>query len=1026
MRFLARVPLLALLVGATMAVSASAAQAAPEFGVESFYAANCKVETCNKGATPAEDKAKAEAETYGQAAGHPPFGVTDFKLNRMQIQASPFPAFGPVKNLKNLRIDVAPGVSTNPEAVAKCSVANFTSTEVEPVKHIFLEPNCGESGAGNTVIGENIVHTVTVIPPGKPFEGAFADVELKGKVYNLEQPTGMSSYFGVALVVGVSEPPLPPGHLLVVHTFIEGHVEWASDYHDLFEIHNIAPGLLESRLLFYGNNGPLQNGAFLSNPSTCGGPGPLTTTGWSGESYEGAKASTSYTVPVGTEGCNGLPPFALVPFAPTFSLTPETTQSDQPDGVTTELVLPHDPNPANLDSAQLKTASVLLPEGMTLNPSAAHGLEACTPKQIGIHTMEPVTCPAGSKVAEATLNVPGLPPGSLTGAMYLGGPEGGGAITGPPFTVYLDAESTRYGISVRLQGQIVPDETTGRLTATFAENPEQPFSDLILSFTHGPLAPIANPLACGIATTNTSLAPYTGQPAVSPLSAFTVDSDGKGGACPAPLPFSLSQSTQSAPPTAGAQTSFTLNLERGDGQQYLSQIATTLPAGLVGLIPSVPLCGEPQAARGECPFASQIGTAVTQVGSGPTPVQFSGPVFLTGPVGSAPYGMTVEVSAATGPFNFGLVVVRAGLTVNPYTARVTVSSQLPTIVKGVPLRMKKLAVAINRQGFLINPTNCGVLATESALGSTFGASQSLSSPFQATNCGALAFKPKLTASSNAKASKKIGASLGVKIGYPAGVQSNIRSTMVQLPKQLPSRLTTLQHACPAAVFNANPFACPSNSRVGGATVTTPVLPVKLTGPAFFVSHGGAAFPDLDLVLNGSDGVETILVGNTNITNGITTSTFAAVPDVPVSSFEVNLPTGPNSALAANGSLCAQALTMPTTITAQSGAVIKQNTPIVVAGCSVKVTAHKTSNHMAILTVQAPSAGRVSGSGSSLKTTYRHTAKAQKITLKVPLSSGGVQALARSNHNLKVKVRVGFIPSNKSPSSVTHVTVTFRG
>ncbi len=1010
----ARVSLLALMVGATMAIFASAAQAAPEFGLESFYAANCKVEVCNRAATPAEEKTQAEAQAYTQVSGHPPFGVSDFKLSRHTEESGPLTGVVvPNQNLKSLRIDVAPGVSTNPEAVAKCSVEKFTSTEVEPVKHIFLAPECEESGAGNTVIGKNEVTAVLEVAPG-----VFADVPLAGKVYNLEQPTGMSSYFGVALQVGAG---------VFVHTFIEGHVEWASDYHDLFEIHNITPGLLESRLTFFGNNGPLENGAFLTIPSSCLGAGPATTTGWSGESYEGSNATSSYTVPVGTEGCNGLPPFALVPFAPTFSLAPETTQSDLPDGAKTELVLPHDPNPANLDSAQLKTASILLPEGMTLNPSAAHGLEACTPKQIGIHTREPVTCPAGSKVADATLNVPGLPAGSLTGAMYLGGPEGGGAITGPPFTVYLDVESARYGISVRLQGQIVPNETTGRLTALFNENPEQPFSDLILKFTPGPLAPLANPLSCGLATTSASLAPYTSQPAVSPsVLPFTVDSNGHEGACSSPLPFSLGQSTQSNPTTAGAQTSFTLNLERGDGQQYLSHVATTLPAGLVGLIPAVPLCPEPQAGNGECPFASQIGTAVTQVGSGPTPTQFTGPVFLTGPVGGAPYGMTVEVAAASGPFNFGLVVVRAGLTVNPFTARVTVSSQLPTIVKGVPLRMKKLVVAINRQGFLINPTNCGVLATESALTSTFGATQNLSSPFQVANCSALAFKPKFTASSNAKTSKSIGASLGVKIGYPTGPQANIRSVKVQLPKQLPSRLTTLQHACKEAVFNANPFACPSNSRVGGATVTTPVLPVKLTGPAFFVSHGGAAFPDLDLVLNGSDGVETILVGNTNITNGVTTSTFAAVPDVPVSAFELNLPTGPNSALAPNGSLCATALTMPTTITAQSGTVITQKTPIVVAGCSIKVTAHKTSNHMAILTVQAPSAGRVSGSGSNLKTTYRHTSKAQKITLKVPLTNGGVNALARSNHNLKVKVRVGFIPSNKSPSSVTHVTVTFRG
>ncbi len=1013
MRFPVRVSvsLFALLLsGALLAALASSALAAPEFGLESFFASNCKVATCEAAATPAEE----QADAYTQALGHPPFGITDFKLKRKQIQTSPFPAFAPEGNLKHLRIDVVPGVSTNPEAVPKCSIADFTGTEVEPVPgvHAFTEPHCPGSE-----IGENIIKTVV-----EPAAGVFADVELSGKVYNLEQPNGLSSEFGVA----ISAAPLFGGAPLFLHTLIDGHIEWASDYHDLFEINNIPPGLLESRLIFNGNIG---TGGFLTNPSVCAGKGPQTTTEWHGESAEGASAASSY-VSLGIEGCDGVPPFALAPFAPGFSLAPETTQSDQPDGVTTELTVPHDPNPANLDSAQLKTASVLLPEGMTLNPSAAHGLEACSPAQIGIHTRAPVTCPGGSKVADATLNVPGLPAGSLVGSVYLGGPavagsSAAGPIGGPPFVVYLDAESARYGISVRLAGEVVPDESTGRLTVTFPENPQQPFSDLILKFTSGALAPLANPLVCGTATTSTVLSPYTGQPAATPFSAFTVDSNGSGGACASPLPFSLSQSTQVAPSTAGSQSSFTFNLGRADGQQYLSHVSAKLPAGLVGLIPTVQLCGEPQAAAGTCSPASQIGTATTTAGSGPTPTQFSGPVYLTGPVGRSPYGMVVAIPATAGPFALGTVVVRTSIDVDSFTGRITVSGNVPTIFKGIPLRLRSLSMAINRQGFLVNPTNCGVLATETTLGSSMGASQSLSTPFQVSNCSALGFKPKFTASSNAgSASKKNGFGLVVKIGYPKGPQSNLRSVVAQLPKQLPSRLTTLQKACPEATFNANPFACPSNSRVGGATVFTPVLSGKLTGPAFFVSHGGAAFPDLDLVLS-DGGVEVILGGNTNIPKGITTSTFAAIPDVPVSSFELNLPLGPNSALTANGvNLCGQSLTMPTTLTAQSGPVIKQKTKITLTGCGVKVASHKTSGHTAILSVNAPEAGRVSGSGSNLTTTYRHTAKAQKITLKVPLTSGGVKALHRSG-KLKIKMRVGFIPLKKGPTSKTFVTVTFH-
>jgi hypothetical protein len=385
--------------------------------------------------------------------------------------------------------------------------------------------------------------------------------------------------------------------------------------------------------------------------------------------------------------------------------------------------------------------------------------------------------------------------------------------------------------------------------------------------------------------------------------------------------------------------------------------------------------------------------------------------------------MTAVVNTAVGPFDFGPEIVRSGIEVNPITARITVAGALPTIVKGVPLRMKTLSVAVTRQGFLINPTNCGALTTDTTLTSTLGATQSLSSPFQATGCSSLAFKPKFTASSNGKTSRANGAALNVKVGYPTGAQANIKSVLVTVPKQLPSRLSTLKNACREAVFNSNPYSCPSTSRVGGATVTTPVLPNKLTGPAFFVSHGGAAFPDLDLVMSGN-GVTVILVGNTNIKNGITTSNFAAVPDVPVSSFEANLPVGKNSAVTAVGNICKQSLVMPTTITAQNGKVIKQNTPISVSGCPVTILSQHVRGHKALVTVKVPAAGRVSGSGTNLSTVYRHPGKAKKVTLEVPLSRSGQSALA-ARSPLAVRVRVGFLPKAKGSSSVAHATVVFK-
>ena len=445
-------------------------------------------------------------------------------------------------------------------------------------------------------------------------------------------------------------------------------------------------------------------------------------------------------------------------------------------------------------------------------------------------------------------------------------------------------------------------------------------------------------------------------------------------------------------------------------------MTTALPLGLVGKIPAVTQCPEPQASQGSCSAESRIGTATTTAGAGSAPVQFSGPVYLTGPYAGAPYGMVTVVPATVGPFSLGNVIVRSKIEVNPYTSQITVSSDVPTIFKGIPLRMKTLSLAINGQGFLVNPTNCAAQTTATTLTSSGGASQSLSTPFQATNCSALAFAPKFGASSGAKTSRANGASLVTNVNVPAG-GANFKSVLVTVPKQLPSRLSTLKNACLEATFNSNPSLCPANSKVGTARIKTPVLPGQLIGPAYFVSHGGAAFPDLDLVLTG-DNVTVILVGNTNIAKGVTTTNFASTPDVPFTGFELNLPTGPNSAVAANGNLCKQSLVMPTTITAQNGKVFKQNTKIAVTACPVTVVSHAAKKGKAVVVVKVPEAGRVSGGGSNLKTVYKNPGKQQNVTLEVPVTS--------SRRPLSVKVRVGFVPKAKGKkTSTAYATVVFK-
>lgn len=1058
MRSHVRVSLVALVVSASAVILAPAAQAAEEVPVvEKLVATNCKVSTCGEEQVEPgffEPKAKitvaeAEKEGFTTAGGRVPFGVTDFKVLTVPGGKYSTGTVVPTLRVTHIRTDVAPGLATNPFAVPRCSLAEL-GKELVPGSGFFTAPGleCKES-----VIGEN---NATVYG-GDPKAGGAGDLPLSGTVYDLVPGEGesvangskLSSLYGVALGLpkpltgallkkGFEEaeakgakpgengfPSLGEQKFLeeqqyFAHTLIKGNVEWGKeargtgqgDYHDYFEI-DVSPKLplIRSRLTFEGTIG---TGDFITNATSCPGHN---TTSLKVTDLEGKEApAKTFTTPIGLSGCGSLL------FEPNFKLASGSTLSDQPNELTTEAAVPNAPK-ANAQS-QVKTASVTLPEGMTLNPSAANGLQACTVAQARIHSeVFGSECPAGSELGTVSLEVPTLPAGSLTGNMYLGGPVTGsetGPITGPPYIVYVVAGSKKYGISVRLKGEVVPNEATGRVTTIFQENPEQPFTKLSLHFNKGVLTSIANPLVCGTPTGSASFVPVTGTPASKEVP-FGASVTG----CASPLPFSLTQTTANQAPSGGEKTSYALNIERSDGQRYLSQIRTVLPAGLVGLLPTVTKCPEAQANSGECSVTSKIGVVAVKAGAGPTPYEFNGNVYLTGPYGGAPFGMSVVVPAVAGPFNLGNVVTRGTINVEPYSARVVATSTLPTIVKGIPLRLKRVLVSINKQGFLQNPTNCGVLATETTLtgfvpGVAGAATQTLSSPFQVNNCSKLAFKPKFSAATGAKTSKANGASLETTINMPVG-NANVKSVLVQLPKQLPSRLTTLQKACPEKTFANNPYECPSGSFVGGVRANTPTLAVKLKGPAILVSHGGQAFPDLDLLLEG-EGVRVILVGNTKIKNGITTTNFATTPDVPVSSITVNLPVGAHSALTANGNLCANKLVMPTTMVGQNGSTFKQNTTIRVTNCPVRIAGHRVIGNTVYLSVHTYSPGRISGKGNGLATVFRSLSQPQSsASLKVSLSRAG----RSRGRPFSTKVRVGFVPKKKgTPTSVAFVTVRF--
>jgi hypothetical protein len=1001
-----RTGLVCVLAIGALAAAPSVAQA---FSLSKWEGETCSDPTCTDAGAP--------ANFYTQAAGHPGYGITDFSFAYKEVLG----AKEPEGNVKDVRVDLPVGLAVNPEATKQCSEAQLEAFACPAETQVGVDEATGTA-------------ELTL--------GIKTSVKEEFNVYNMVRKHGEPARFAVVISSPALEGgELATGHHLRGHLFLEGGISWhhedetsessgvsSGDYHEFFRIPNIAvePEVVESRLIFWGIPQEHQKStegqkatAFITLPSTCSS-NPITILHVDSYEAPGQFIRSANPTPVKGSGCENLQ------FSPSLSLGAATSQSDQPDGAKIDLHIPqYLSEPARPDSPDLQSTEVTLPEGLTLNPSAAHGLEACTNDQIGIGSSSEVKCPGGSEIGSVSINAPGIPNGSLSGHVYLGSPGSKDSESGEKYRAFLAAESTQFGVGLRLEGRVRANAQTGRLTASFGGTPQVPFEDFNLQLRTGPRAPLANPLSCGSIGPTASLTPYTGQAATSAATAgFNV------GGCPSPLPFSLVQNIPGPNPSqAGAYSPFDFNLARGDGQQYLAKISTTLPAGLLGAIPSVSLCGEPLAAQGKCPPASQIGTVTVAAGAGSEPYTFTGQAYLSGPYAGAPYGLSIVVPAVAGPFDLGNVITRATIDVGLYSARVIATSSLPTVVEGVPLRLKSLTVAVNRPSFIFNPTNCSPLAVESLLGSTFGASQSVSSPFQLSGCERLPFKPGFSVSSGGRTSKANGASITVKVTQKPG-QANVHQVILQLPKQLPSRLTTLQKACPAATFEAGlpPGDCASTSLVGTATVLTPVLPGALTGPAYLVSHGGEAFPDLDLVLRG-DGVEVVLVGHTHVSRtGVTTSKFETLPDVPFSSALVSLPVGPHSVLAATAPLCASKLVAPTTLLAQSAAKITSQTKISVTGCGVSVLSQRTSGTRATLKLLVPVAGRVTVSGRDIRRVTRRVRKAGTVTLSVLLSRGGTAALQRSRrrrHRLKLKLRIGLVAPSKKGGSATSVTVSFR-
>jgi hypothetical protein len=854
------------------------------------------------------------------------------------------PEVQPVELTKDLRFNLPAGLVGNAVPLPKCRLS------------LFLKQTPTLRCPNDTVVGvaTPIVTNVSIAP--------FVPLAQTAPLYSVEPSAGEPARFGF---------PTPVGPVV-----LDTSVRTGGDYGVVVSVPDIPDyiGFIGTQATFWGVPGDPRHDTsrgtcldehegtvhkitrlefacstqnkpqpFLIMPPSCTGP---LRTSVEGDSWSEAGhfiAPKQYTFsndagePVAQDGCGRLG------FAPTINVAPDSQNASTPTGLTVGVHVDQEGslNPTGLAESSVKDTTVALPAGIVLNPAGADGLSACAMSQVALESPGEQACPESSKVATVEIKTP-LLAGPLSGAAYLATQNANPF--GSLIALYLVVYDPVSGVRVKLAGEVKPDPQSGQLVSTFKETPQVPFEDLSLHFFGGSRAPLGTPALCGSYTTTASISPWSGAPPAQPSSQFQITAGPDGGPCSNPLPFSPTLTTGSLNLQAGAFTPFTMTMSRQDGNQNLEAIQLKMPPGLLGTLSNVKLCGEAQANAGTCSAESLIGHTTVSVGLGGNPYTVKGgEVFVTGPYEGAPYGLSIVNPAKAGPFDLGKVIVRARIEIDPITAALTIASDttgpyaIPQILDGIPLQIKHVNVTVDRPDFTFNPTNCSKMLVTGALTSSQGATAALSVPFQVTNCSTLGFKPKLAISTSGKTSRVNGASLHVKLTYPHapfGSQANIRSVKVDLPRQLPSRLTTLQKACPDSTFNQNPAACPSASRVGEAKATTPLLPVPLNGPAYFVSHGGTKFPELVMVLSGY-GTTVQLHAETFISKtGITSSTFRTVPDVPVGTFELTLPQGKYSALAAPGeNLCHNTLRMPTIFTAQNGAVVKQATPIKITQCS---------------------------------------------------------------------------------------------
>jgi uncharacterized repeat protein (TIGR01451 family) len=741
-------------------------------------------------------------------------------------------------------------------------------------------------------------------------------------VYNLEPAPGKAANFGFVAIV------------YPVH--IEGGVR-PGDYTEMAETRGIpelngkpstgvqlllwgdpsAPSFDEARVSTFGDCPsspcpvPEQNTEALAMPTSCPEAAPIgEAEAFSWEHPSGPPAVRADVMRDANGNEAGMTGCAGEEFNPTLKARPTTNTADSPSGLEVDLEVPQTSSLSQRATAHLRKTVVTLPEGLVVNPSSANGLSGCSSAQIGIDNAtavpngNPVACPDASRIGSIEVDSP-LEDHPLLGSIFAATPHDN------PFdsllAIYAVIDDKPSGVLVKLPGKVEADPNTGRLVSTFDNNPQLPFSHFRLSFFGGAHGVLRTPAVCGDYSTTSELTPWSAPdsgPPATPQDDYAISAPPSGGSCAGSLANNPSLDAGVIIPIAAKYTPFVLHLRRPDGSQQISSFTTKLPPGLTGKLAGTAECsdaalaaagaktGAAEQASPSCPPSTHLGEVVAGAGAGPSPYYAHGEAYLAGPYKGAPLSMAVITPAVAGPYDLGTIVVRAALHVDQNSGQITaLTDPIPSILQGIPLDVRSIDVKLDRPNFTLTGTSCDPSSIDGSLTSTLGQIAPLSSRFQLGECSGLAFKPKLAIRLFGSTTRSGHPALKATVTMPEG-GANIAQASVALPHSEFLDQAHIGTVCTRVQFAAgdgNGSNCPAGSIYGSATATSPLVDYTLEGPAILRSSSHQ-LPDLVIALHGppSQPIAVDAVGRVDSVKGGIRTTFEGLPDLPVSSFVLNM------------------------------------------------------------------------------------------------------------------------------------------